>query len=173
MNLVTAIGRKGDNILVLYSDPDVRHNIDDAHKEIIPSWTDPNTGITYENLEWYNFGQLGAQYHVQGEYTYDDIKEGGDLENGFTGDLADRAGWLITITDSQNNKHIYAYDYNGGIYTIGESGDTFESNWYEIMNLQASSIDPSLSVVIDDTEPVGVLLDNMLWFVESYGHDNY
>jgi len=173
MNLVTAIGRKGDNILVLYSDPDVRHNIDNAHKEIIPSWTDPNTGITYENLEWYNFGQLGAQYHVQGEYTYADIKEGGDLENGFIGDLADRAGWLITITDSQNNKHIYAYDYNGGTYTIGESGDTFESSWYEIMNLQASSIDPSLSVVIDDTEPTGVLLDNMLWFVESYGHDNY
>lgn len=173
INMVTAIGRKGDNILVLYSDPTVRENIPSDKKVIIQSWEDPVTGTTYENLEWYNFGQLGAQYHVQGEYTYADIKEGGDLENGFTGDLADRAGWLITITDSQNNKHIYAYDYNGGTYTIGESGDTFTSSWYEIMNLQASSIDPSLSVVIDDTEPAGVLLDNMLWFVESYGHDNY
>lgn len=173
INTVAAIGRKGDNILVLYSDPTVRQNIDAAHKIIIPSWTDPNTGIEYTNLEWYNFGQLGAQYHVQGEYTYADIQEGGDLENGFSGDLEDRAGWLITITDSQNNKHIFAYDYNGGTYTIGQPGETFESSWYEIMNLQASNIDPELTVVVSDIEPSGVLLDNMLWFVQSYGHDNY
>lgn len=173
INTVTAIGRKGDNILVLYSDPNVRHNIDESHKIIIPSWTDPNTGIEYSNLEWYNFGQLGAQYHIQGQYTYADIQEGGDLENGFSGDLIDRAGWLITITDSQNNKHIYAYDYNGGTYTIGQPEDTFESSWYEVMNLQASNINPELSIMIRDTEPTGVLLDNMLWLVESYGHDNY
>jgi len=33
------------------------------------------------------------------------------------------------------------------------------------MNLQASNIDPELTVVVSDIEPSGVLLDNMLWFV--------
>lgn len=173
INQILAIGRQGDNILVLYSDPNVRMKIDQDHRVTVPSWTDPATDVTYTNLDWYNFGPLGAQYHVQGEYTYIDIKPGGDLENGFSGDLEDRAGWLITITDSQNNKHIYAYDYNGGTHTIGETGDTFESSWYELMDITASNIDPSLFVQVSETEPTGVLMDNMLWFVESRGHDNY
>ena len=173
INQVLAIGRQGDNILVLYSDPNVRMSIDQDHRVTVPSWTDPTNGVTYTNLDWYNFGPLGAQYHVQGEYTYIDIKPGGDLENGFSGDLEDRAGWLITITDSQNNKHIYAYDYNGGTYTIGETGDTFSSHWYELMDITASSINPSLFVQVSETEPTDLLMDNMLWFVESRGHDNY
>jgi len=76
------------------------------------NWTDPVSGTEYSNLIWYNFGPLGAQYHTQGMYTYNDLKPGGDLENGFTGDLEDRMGWLITIQDNQGNLHIYAYDYN-------------------------------------------------------------
>lgn len=173
INQVLAVGRQGDNILVLYSDPNFRASIDAEHKVIVPSWTDPISNRTYTNLEWYNFGPLGAQYHVQGEYTYADIKPGGDLENGFTGDLEDRAGWLITVTDNNQDRHIYAYDYNGGTYTIGEPGDTFTSHWYELLDITAASIDPALSVRVSSTQPTSLLLDNMLWFVESYGHDHY
>lgn len=188
INLVTAIGRKGDNILVLYSDPDVRANIPDDKKVIISSWTDPTNNQQYQNLEWYNFGQLGAQYHVQGQYHYADLK--GDisysdydantyinLSEGFKGDLEDRMGWLVTVTDNEGNIHIYAYDYNGKLHTIGNTGEKFSSHWYEIMQLSASMIKPSRSVAVDSVDfnehsPVNYLVDGGLWFVVSYGHDD-
>jgi hypothetical protein len=116
-------------------------------------------------------------YHyadLKGDPTYSDYDENTyiDLSSGFTGDLEDRMGWLVTVTDNNNNIHIYAYDYNGGEYSIGNSTDPFTSHWYEIMDLQTSSIPPDLFVKLQENEPTtGVLLDNMLWFVVSGGHD--
>lgn len=179
INLVTAVDRQGDNLIILYTDPGVRNTIP-INKQVMKNWTDPVSGTEYSNLIWYNFGPLGAQYHTQGMYTYNDLKPGGDLENGFTGDLEDRMGWLITIQDNQGNLHIYAYDYNDSqtpSHTIGNTGDTFSSHWYEIMSLDAASINPKRSVQIansiNNIENVDTLQDGMLWFVSSVGHDNY
>jgi len=141
MNLVTAIGRQGDNILVLYSDPDVRDAIPSDKQVTIPSWTDPVTGTTYQNLTWYNYGPLGAQYHIQGEYDISDLKGDDtdpnftiDLSEGFKGELADRMGWLVTVTDGSDNKHLYAFDYNDDLENPShELYDNTPSCWYEIM----------------------------------------
>lgn len=179
VNLVTAVDRQGDNLIILYTDPNIRNSIP-FDKQVIKNWTDPISGHEYQNLIWYNFGPLGAQYHTQGMYTYDDLKPGGDLENGFTGDLKDRMGWLVTVEDNQHNIHIYAYDYNDSqtpSHIIGNTGDTFSSHWYEIMSLDEASINPKRSVQIANSinslENADTLQDGMLWFVSSVGHDNY
>lgn len=184
INVILAVDRVGDNIVILYSDPVYRVSLQNSGVQgvdyYLKSWTDttvtPNK--TYNNLVWKNLGPLGAQYHVMGEYTYNDLKT--TLINGFgavTG-LEDKAGWLVTVTDSSNNKHIYAYDYNGGTYTIGNAGDTFSSHWYEIMDLQTGNISPDLFVITDEDNGSGSpasysppFKEDMLWFVESYGHD--
>lgn len=180
INMVTAIGRKGDNILVLYSDPAVRESIPSDKKVTIQSWTDPVTGTSYENLEWYNFGQLGAQYHIQGEYDISDLKGDStdpnftiDLSQGFTGDLEDRMGWLVTLTDGQGNKRLYAFDYNDDPNDPShELYDSTPSCWYEIMELSASMINPDRVMAISSiNDPPTSLVDNGYWFVESYGHD--
>lgn len=192
INMVTAIGRKGDNILVLYSDPGVRERIPSGKKVIVQSWKDPVTGVTYENLEWYNFGQLGAQYHIQGEYDISDLKGDSsdpnfttDLSNGFTGDLEGRMGWLVTLTDGQGNKRIYAFDYNDDPDNPSHIlYDNTLSHWYEIMEIGAASIDPSLFMIVDSAiadpsdntkeipqHQTGPFMDNMFWFVKSSGHD--
>ena len=161
VNTIAYIGRAGDNILFLYSDPAVRASIPEDKRFITPTWEDPTTHEPYENLVWYNFGQLGAQYHTLGMYHYADLKGDStysdydentyiDLSSGFTGDLEDRMGWLVTVTDNNNDIHIYAYDYNGGTYNIGNSTDPFTSHWYEIMDLQTSSIPPDLFVKLQE-----------------------
>ena len=191
VNTILAIDRVGDNIIVLYSDPTVRANIPQEQQERKP-WTDLN-GNSYQRqstdpeeydagLIWHNFGPLNAHYHVQGEYTYSDLKGDNtaqdftlDLSNGFTGNLSDRMGWLVTVTDSNNTKHIYAYDYTGNQHSIGNEGQEFQSSWYEIMSLDASLIDPKSVIQFGDEEhtPTGRLQNGMSWYVLSYGHDNY
>lgn len=191
VNTILAIDRVGDNIIVLYSDPTVRANIPQEQQERKP-WTDLN-GNSYQRqstdpeeydagLIWHNFGPLNAHYHVQGEYTYSDLKGDNtaqdftlDLSNGFTGNLSDRMGWLVTVTDSNNTKHIYAYDYTGKQHSIGNEGQEFQSSWYEIMSLDASLIDPKSVIQFGDEEytPTGRLQNGMSWYVLSYGHDNY
>ena len=180
VNMVRAIGRKGDNILVLYSDPQIRNQIPQDKQVIIPSWTDPSTGDIYNNLIWYNFGPLGAQYHIQGEYSLADLKGDDtdpdftiDLSEGFTGDLEDRMGWLVTLTDDQDKKHLYAFDYNDNLSNPShELYDGTPSCWYEIMELSAQMINPNRVVAISpaSTAP-STLVDGGLWFVVSYGHD--
>lgn len=180
MNLVTAIGRQGDNILVLYSDPDARDAIPNDKQVVVPSWTDPVTGTTYQNLTWYNYGPLGAQYHIQGEYDISDLKGDDtdpnftiDLSEGFKGELADRMGWLVTVTDGSDNKHLYAFDYNDDLENPShELYDNTPSCWYEIMQLSAAMINPDRVVTISPASTVPTsLVDNGLWFVVSYGHD--
>ncbi len=193
-NYIVASTRVGDNLLFLYSDPSFRSNIPSDKKVIIPQWTDPihtNAGqpITYENLQWYDFGALGAQYHTQGIYTYEDLKTW--LSHGFRnfnedplysihGNLSDRMGWLVTVKDTDIDPNtgedidiyrIYAYDYNdsdqNGSYTIDT--DRTPTHWYEIMSLGEQMINPNRFITLSDEEPTS-LKDNGLWFVISYGH---
>ena len=185
-NNITAVGRQGDSILILYSDPSTRDAIPGDKKVIIPSWTDSVTGRTYTNLAWYNLGSMGGQFHVDGKYYYADLKGDSsyvdhgvtftDLSEGFSGD---REGWLVTVTDSSNNKHLYAYDYNGGTYNIGYSAaSTFSSHWYEIMDLESSMIEPDSTIRIssENSSDTGYYQADSLniggaWFVISGGHD--
>ena len=195
LNSVLAVEREGDNLLILYADPRFRENIPQERRRVIPSWTDPITNITYENLVWYKFGPLGAQYHVQGVYTLADLKENGDLYNGFDSieNLQDRAGWIVTVFEevqtqegTLNIPHLYAYDYND----IDRSPshrlhDGTLSHWYEIMTLSEQAVKPSGSIVISDEEnaetpdPDSIFTDpndlngGGVWFVVSYGHDEF
>ena len=206
INTVTAIGRQGDNIFVLYSDPLTRQNIQENGEQgkdwLKLDWTDPVTGNAYTGdnaLVWKNYGNLGAQYHVQGEYDISDLK-GDDTDPNFTLDLSegfkdftsqggpnleDRMGWLVTVTDSSDNKHLYAFDYNDDINNPSHVlYDNTPSCWYEIMQLSATMIKPSRVVAIGPTSPASTsspwtpagtfandLIDDGLWFVVSYGHD--
>lgn len=196
INLVVGIKKKGDNILILYSDPTTREHIQNNGVEgkdwVKIDWKDPVSGKQYigqNALVWKNFGPLGAQYHIQGQYHYADLK--GDisysdydantylnLSNGFTGDLIDRMGWLVTVTDNENNKHLYAYDYNGKTHMIGNPGDKFSSSWYEIMSLEASMIDPKNFIEISqyseqEKDQPSNMLHGGVWFIQSYGHDDF
>lgn len=110
-NNVVAIEKEGDNIYFLYSDPAARANIP-PKRRIQRPWIDKinkdqqGNPIQYDSLTWYNFGPLGAQYHVQGVYTYNDLLPGGLLQNGFDGieGLKDRAGWLVTVIEEHIEK---------------------------------------------------------------------
>lgn len=180
INLVAAVDRLGDNLIVLYSDPNVRNSIP-QDKQIIKNWTDPVSSKTYEDLIWYNFGPLGAQYHVQGEYTLADLKGDIldpnfkiDLSYGFSGDLEDRMGWLVTVSDDNNNKYVYAFDYNDNLNNPSHKlYDNTPSCWYEILSISQQMINPNKTIAISpkNQEPVD-LLDNGIWCVVSYGHDN-
>ena len=208
LNSILAIEMQGDNIVALYSDPDYRNNFKENKEEnkdwFLRPWTDPNlypnnskiiydleededsyidqNNVThYHKLVWINLTSPKGSYHVQGEYTYDDLKGIGtiDLSKGFgeISDLRDRTGWLVTVQDG-STKRIYAYDYNDisdnpsylGKYTLPDGTAT---HWYEIFSLAASSIEPELSVVIEDVTnpPTSKLNTNGLWFVTYPGHD--
>lgn len=199
INTVLAFDRFGsDNMYILYSDPNIRDNLPKG-SYIIRDWVDPTdpTGNTkYYNLKWYNLGPLGAQYHVQGQYTLNDLKTtliyGFDQIKG----IEDRAGWLVTVMEiiqgqeGQEDKiipHIYAFDYNNYKEDPNNPGtllppshqlyDGTASYWYQIMSLNESAIDPKRTVQIakieSDLEKKDTLQDGMLWFVSSVGHDNY
>ena len=193
INTILAIEMQGDNIVVLYSDPEYRQQFEDRNDTVENkdyfkrNWTDPVTGTSYTNLTWVNLTSPKGSYHVQGEYTYSDL-EGNDtaldytvdLSHGF-GDIPDlrgRVGWLVTVQDG-TTKRIYAYDYNDtssdpnylGKYTFPDGTAT---HWYEIFSLAASQVEPELSVVIESQSnpPTNKLNLNGLWFVTYTGHDN-
>lgn len=189
INRIIAIDLKGDCVIALYSDPFFRNSLTTNPNPIIKDWTSP-TGKEYKNLNWCNLGPIGGQYHINGEYKYCDLAGNSqgqgftiDLSNGFTGDLADRMGWLVTVTDKNNNKHIYAYDYNdktaNGKYIIGDINETFNSHWYEVMNISSSIINPNLFTLIAQEDQYGLpvveedhLQEDGIWFVVSDGHEH-
>lgn len=159
----------GDNVVVLHSSPTVRNNIPNEKKVSLPY----NDSI--EKYDWQNLGPLGGEYHIQGEYSYNDLLgipgEPGyiDLSNGFTGNLQDRAGWIVTVTDG-NTKHIYAYDYN---HTEGEKKYTINgtpTNWYQIMTIDQKAFDPKYSVFVGETSQDNILNEGGIWFELSEGH---
>ena len=177
LNSVLAIDRQGDNVIILYSDPVYRQQI--ANNGIVDvdyylkDYTDKK-GHIYRNLIWKNLGPLGAQYHVQGEYTLADLRPGGQLANGFTGALADRAGWIVSIVDN-NIRSLYAYDY----HQTHTWEDSTVSNWYKLKDMDSGLVDPTVvNRVSAQTQNEGLryqednLNTNGLWFVVTGGHDN-
>lgn len=186
INTILAIEMQGDNIVALYSDPVYRDNFSKDTENIknkdwfLRPWTDPITGISYTDLVWINLTSPKGSYHVQGEYTYDDLKGIGtiDLSKGFgkIPDLRDRLGWLVTVQDI-NNKKIFAFDDNdkteNGKHTIKQDdGTTFTSHWYEIFSLADSAIKPGLLVAVSPASGTQPTLNNDgLWFMTYFGHD--
>lgn len=189
LNFPLAFKRYGDSLLVLYSDPAVRANIP-QDKVYISDWTDPNPSHnvngqpkTYTNLRWYNFGPIGSQFHVQGDYTLEDLKT--TYKNGLGNDelTRNRQGWLVTINYTQNDsdrKAIFAYDYVDDPQNPShELPDGTPSCWYEIMSIdQAMASNPAFSILISEQDinhrPVeddDKLQNNGIWFVVSGGHD--
>lgn len=163
INRILDFKRVGDNIAVLYSDPDVRESIQGTPgvDSYTLDWKDPVTGVEYSGdkaLVWKNLGPLGAQYHIQGNYTANDIATGGFLEHGFRdftndkdfskyGNMSDRAGWIITIENQTTHElEFWAYDYNIGA-------------WYLLKSLADSAFDPELSVILSPEKPDQGLVD--------------
>ena len=206
-NTLLSIVRQGDVLYALYSDPQFRStiNTNNSDEGKLIEWTDPTTNINYtgsNTLAWKNIGPIGGQYHISGEYTYSDLlglSEQADftidLSKGFIGELEDRAGWLVTVTDTEQTKHLYAYDYNHNEneykYKLPSTAQENNTNWYQVMSLQASMIDPNYTVRLSSQSNKRTAIDingnsttitdvnyhddnlnsNGLWFVVSYGHD--
>lgn len=179
MNSVLSVARYGDNVIVLYSDPIYRNNLRNNGVENQDYYLLPyeDEHQSYSSLVWQNLGPLGAQYHVQGEYTIADLRPGGQLENGFTGTLADRAGWIVSVTE-EGVKSLYAFDYNDD--SQHQWPDRTPTKWYKLKDLDASMMDPSVSIrlsAINRSNPSlkyqeDNLNQNGLWFVITGGHDN-
>lgn len=208
MNTVVAINRKGDNIIILYSNPTYRKSfLDGTHTQGTDFYLLPYDGIGVDEstagddpqsqervFVWVNFGPLGAQYHVFGDYTLDDVLT--DIPDGFTDSvtygstLLDRAGWIISITseqivDNQTVYHtaLYAYDYNAAIddpekehynedkYLHGQvSGEEIKTYWYLLKDLDESSIKPQVSVFLGTLaqyQSTTALGDNGLGFIAT------
>lgn len=195
INSILDVKRIGDNVVVLYSDPNYRTLISQGKTEgldyyLIP-WTDPVTGTIYDTnseveghkstLVWKNLGALGAQYHVAGHYQITDLINNGKLINGFIGDEKDKAGWIVSVTNpATGDKVLYAYDYNDPTnkHTITYNDQTYNTNWYVIKNFEDSLLDISQHLIIDqdvDSNPKSQTeqIAGDIWFVLSKGHDNY
>ena len=190
INTILAIEMQGDNIIALYSDPEYRTAFENRQDTVLNkdyfklSWTDPVTGVFYPSLTWINLTFSKGAYHIQGEYTYSDLKGDTsaqdfsiDLSNGFGGAGLDaRMGWLVTVQDG-STKRIYAFDYNDfdleGIHTFPDGTKT---HWYEIFSLAVNEIDPKWSIMIAPLEEEASVKTNLnedgLWFVTYPGHDN-
>lgn len=198
LNRVLDIRRKGTVLYALYSDPQFREEVvkNELNSQIMP-WTDPITNISYDSLYWRALGPLEGDYRVYGEVTYDDLfgAEGCrvDLTEGFKDnmtvnnvpnvDFSGYAGYLVTVTDDSQTKHLYAYDYNSSINHVINGQNT---HWYEIMSLQAKLTKPDYTVRLSSQSRTRTIEDNTitdiyynddnlnnngLWFVVSYGHD--
>lgn len=163
-NQILDIQRFGDTIRVLYSDPRVRNQIPEGHAATLganETWVDWRTGTTYtaaDGLKWYNFGDLGSQFHVQGTLSFDDLKIPatpgsttavpwglGDAETG----TENRQGWIVSIPDVKviegegqqpsstvEVQRLFAYNYteatpkdsNVGYHTIQANNGTTYSS---------------------------------------------
>lgn len=198
INSILDVKRIGDNVVVLYSDPNYRALISQGKTEGLDyyriPWTDPITGTIYDTnseieghkptLVWQNLGALGAQYHVAGHYQITDLIDNGKLINGFIGDEADKAGWVVSVTNPENNDIVlYAYDYNdrSNQHTITYEGQTYNTNWYVIKNFEDSLFNISQHIIIDQEDINSTLIPSShieqvagdIWLVLSKGHDNY
>ena len=152
LNQVACIQQYGDNIILLYSDPNVRQSLYRAgidyaipNTYAVPNYQlgsgdDDHNG----NLYWINLGSIYHSNHVFGNFdSLDQLQHeypfGFDKDS--TGQLVpqykDHAGWLATITDSQTGAvSIYAYDYRSG------------NGWYPLADMSASAINPEWSLIV-------------------------
>ena len=155
----------------------------------IPGWGSSGQGIiadyidengTYgpvntEYFVWTNFGALGSQYHVFGDYTEAQVIT--DLPEGFPG-TSDRAGWIISVTTTaegqdntiQYNKAMYAYDYHNENQIVGNEyiGNT---KWFKMKDLTDSTLKPELSVYLGTSaQSYGLNENGLAFIVENTNH---
>ena len=182
INRILDIQRYGDNLICLYSDPEVRaaSTVGTTKDEdyYILDWYDQVNDKSYNNLVWKNFGPIGSQYHFQGKYSYNDLKT--TYVNGFgsaeTG-TENRAGW-VAMVQYEGTVKLYAYDYNdSNVHTFPDGTST---HWYQVMSVAESVVaKPDYSILVSEknssnlpVEEYTNLKEGGLWFVVSGGHDN-
>ena len=182
LNQIACVQQYGDNIIILYSDPQVRQDlyrvgIDYAlPNDLYPiPYYDRTTGNDdgNDNLYWINLGSIYHSNHVFGSFSSLQELET-EYPYGFEKDSSgqvveqhkDHAGWLATIEDTTTNSvKMYAYDYRGS------------TGWYQLQDLSATNINPEWLLLIskpDSSDPTAppvakdsLLNDNGYWFVIS------
>lgn len=205
-NLVIGIDRKGDNIILLYSNINFRQKylaLDEESQQplyeegvdyyLIEYTEDMKekynlqvsnqdfkgdalmSSSSLENpkwgLVWVNFGPLGSQYHVFGHYTVQQVID--NIPNGFVGELEDRAGWIISVsqTAESNDKFLYAYDYANSDSI--PSGDFIPgTRWYKLQDLTAATIYPQKSVYLGNDLQQTSLNQYGLAFITTMTHSH-
>lgn len=184
INQILDVQRYGDNLICLYSDPEVRaaSTVGTTENEdyYILNWYDQVNNKSYNNLVWKNFGPIGSQFHFQGKYSYDDLET--TYVNGFgsaeTG-TENRAGWVAMVQHKGTVK-LYAYDYNdSNVHTFPDGTST---RWYQVMSVAESVVaKPEYSILVSEVNSSSTaipkqeytdLKEGGLWFVISGGHDN-
>lgn len=202
-NMVVALDRQGDHLIILYSSAAVRQQyltnkyelgkdyfLKEVTSEVYQKFklfntSRPEDEIYYDTVDkdgkqcfvWVSFGAMGAQYHVFGDYTKDEVltyipkgfedinarakKETGEI--GETGGYAERAGWIISVS-FDDHKDLYAYNYalqsllpitNKNQYTDGNEYLYDEEKgiytlWYKLQDLSKGNINPLWIVQIDN-----------------------
>lgn len=162
INTIVAIRQYGDNVIVLYSDPTFRKNLDSKVRVPLYYEYDENSrrfyisncsyslydknNILYNGddpsitnvLYWYNIGTIYKSNHIYGNFdSLQQLKT--EFPNGFVEegeDLKDSAfaGWVATVIDS-NVVTLYAYDYNA-------------QDWYSLGSTNLSTVDPETALIV-------------------------
>lgn len=190
LNEIVCIKQRGDDLIVLYSDPTVRKTLYNAatdyalSKETYTTNTAKTKIFNYDvskgsddgkgNLYWINLGATYRGNHVFGgfsslatlkaEYPYG---FGKDTSGNVVASEENHTGWLATVTDSDGVK-TYAYDYHGS------------AGWYLISDTSKSTIKPGWSIIAatpsstDQAVPASgdeYLNADGFWLVETVTND--
>lgn len=167
LNTVKAIDKIGDNLIVLYSDPEIRNRLAVGNENVdyyIRPYTDYD-GNTYD-VQWINLGPIGSSFHVYGNFSgtgYETPENAiNTLNNQYPNGLSGgQTGWIVSVTYSNDTIGLYAYDYNITPHT-----------WYALRDNMDATVS-NISVVTRDSNNNGQpslgdsLNLNGLWFVET------
>ena len=174
VNRILDIQNYGDSAIVLYSDPARRDSIPEE-KVVYREWTNPLTTTSYNSLRWQKLGPIGAQYHVLGEVSLEQLKDENEYKNGIPENTS-REGWLLTCT-YQNVKYIFAYDYldtsQNGKYELPDGTPT---HWYEVMSA-SESLQPKADeyIIVKNSlssNEINNLKEGGIWLVVSERHNH-
>lgn len=172
---IVSLQQYGDNLIVLYSDPDVRKSLYKAGSDYaianttytIPEYINTSGDDDGKgNLYWINLGSIYKSNHVFSNFTsLDQLKEEypygleKDKDGNLIDNQKDHAGWIATVTDADNNVGLYAYDYR-------------TNEWYKLQDLSASLINPAYSLTIaaaaDDSDTLPPAEQNSLLNIGGY-----
>ena len=208
-NMVVAIDRQGDDLIILYSSAGVRQQylekdqyelgrdyfLKEITENIYQKFKLFNTSIPeqeyyYDTIDknnkhclvWVNFGSMGSQYHVFGDYqSVEDVLT--YIPNGFEdpharakgqydpeegGGYEERSGWIISIVDENDgHRDLYAYDYtllgrtitnpnqyptDDYLYGENKNHQMVYSFWYKLQDLSAAGMNPKWIIQTGDPE---------------------
>lgn len=180
LNTIACFQQYGDNMIVLYSDPDARKELYQAGIDYALSnnaYTVPgyDTSLGDDdgngNLYWINLGAIYQSNHIFGQFdSLEQLKA--EYPYGFdkdtSGNLVESqknfAGWIATIATEQTIL-TYAYDYNKG------------TGWYQLQDLSSISIKPEWTLIMSkpsennmykpEEDKDALLSTNGYWFVIS------